>query len=84
MCSRILGPAMKPSLVIWPISMTGTPVSLAKRSSCAATSLICDTDPGAESSASVNIVCTESTIISCGIIVRASSRMFSISVSLKM
>ena len=63
--------------------MTGTPLSLAKRSSIAATSFIWLTLPGVDSTVSVNIVCTESTIISSGRISSASAITDSIFVSVK-
>ena len=68
---------------MWPIRITGTPLSLAKRSSAAATSLIWLTEPGADSTVSVYIVCTESTIIRSGRIASASSMTAPISVSQK-
>ena len=82
MCSSIFGPAMLPSLVICPMSITGMPVSFARRSSIAAHSLIWETEPGEDSTYCENMVCTESTTIRSGIILRASSTMFSIRVSL--
>ena len=53
MCSRILGPAMFPSLVMWPMMKIDVPVDLAYLSSVAAHSRICDTLPADESSRSV-------------------------------
>ena len=82
MCSRILGPAMVPSLVMWPMRITGMPLLLAKRSSCAATSLIWLTLPAVESTCWQYMVCTESTIMRSGATSSASERMAPISVSL--
>ena len=63
--------------------MTGIPDSLAKRSSIAATSLIWETEPGALSTRSVYMVWTESTTTRSGAVDSASSRIRSMSVSLK-
>ncbi len=60
MCSSTRGPAMAPSLVTWPTSTTAMPWVFAKRTSWAAHSRNCETEPGADSSASVCSVCTES------------------------
>ena len=60
MCSNILGPAKVPSLLIWPISMTGTPLDLAKRNRADAHSRTCVTLPGELSTLSVLIVWIES------------------------
>ena len=59
------------------------PLSLAKRSRVAATSLIWETEPGVDSALWVNIVWTESTIIRSGCRRPASSRTDSMSVWLK-
>ncbi len=48
-CSRTLGPAIAPSLVMWPMRMTGIPLSLARRSRAAAHSRTCVTEEAAES-----------------------------------
>ena len=82
MCSRTFGPAMEPSLVIWPMRMTGMPLSLAKRRRVAATSLIWVTEPAVDSTFWQYIVWTESTTIRSGEVSCASAMMFSISVSL--
>ena len=60
MCSRIFGPAMAPSLVMWPMMMTGVPLSLANFSSMAAHSRIWLTEPGDDSTFSVAMVWMES------------------------
>ena len=60
------------------------PLDLAKRSNCAATSLIWLTLPAVESTVEQYMVCTESTIIRSGAVSWASARMAPISVSLKM
>ena len=46
MCSRIFGPAITPSLVIWPITTTDVSVCLAYFCNRAAHSRICETLPG--------------------------------------
>ena len=53
MCSRIFGPALVPSLVMWPMMMIDVPVDLAYLSRVAAHSRICDTLPADESISSV-------------------------------
>ena len=53
MCSRIFGPAMVPSLVMWPMMTIDVAVDLAYLSSVAAHSRICDTLPADESISSV-------------------------------
>ena len=72
---------MKPSLVMCPMSSTGTPLRLAKRRSSAATSRIWLTEPGADSTASLYMVCTESTTIRSGELRSASSITSSMRVS---
>ena len=82
MCSSTFGPAMAPSLVIWPMRMTGMPLPFAKRSSAAATSLTCVTEPAVDSTFWQYIVWTESTMTRSGATSSASAMMLSISVSL--
>ena len=53
MCSRIFGPAMAPSLVMWPMMKIEVPDPLAYLSSVAAHSRICDTLPADDSTRSV-------------------------------
>ena len=53
MCSSILGPAIEPSLVMWPMMKIDVPVDLAYFRSVAAHSRICDTLPADESRRSV-------------------------------
>ena len=53
MCSRIFGPAIVPSLVMWPMRKIDVPVDLAYLSSVAAHSRICETLPAEESISSV-------------------------------
>ena len=81
-CSRILGPAMVPSLVIWPIRITGIPDPFAKRKRVAATSFIWLTLPAVDSTPGQYMVCTESTMRRSGDTLSASRIMASMSVSL--
>ena len=81
MCSSILGPAIEPSLFIWPISITGTPLVLAYFSKALAHSLIWVMLPGADSAISVSIVCIESTTTRSGPISLIWSKTFSKDVS---
>ena len=60
-CSSTRGPAIAPSLVTWPTRTVAMPRSLATPISAAATARICGTPPAPLSTASVEIVCTEST-----------------------
>ena len=48
MCSKIRGPAIEPSFVIWPMIKTQIFSFLAKRMSSKVISRTCDTEPGAE------------------------------------
>ena len=81
MCSNTFGPAILPSLVIWPMSNTGTPWSLANFNKAAAHSRIWVTLPGELSTVSVCMVCTESMMSNSGLTVRTSSKMRSMRVS---
>ena len=81
MCSNTFGPAMLPSFVMWPMSKTGTPCSLANLSRAAAHSRIWVTLPGELSTVSVCMVCTESMMSNSGLTVRTSSKMRSMRVS---
>src|SRR5205807_1064853 len=49
MCSKARGPAIDPSLVTWPMRKIGTPRVFASIKNCAATSRICEIEPGADS-----------------------------------
>lgn len=62
MCSSTLGPARFPSLVMWPMSITGTEDSFAYFSSLDAHSRTCDTLPATDSRVSEAMVCMESTM----------------------
>ena len=77
MCSNMRGPAILPSLVTWPIIITGTPCSLAKRSKRAVHSRTWPTLPGVESSTSVNIVWIESMTSKAGLCWLASCKIAS-------
>ena len=66
MCSRILGPAMAPSLVTWPTRNTLHPLVFARRISIEADSLTWDTLPGALAISGRYMVCMESTTITAG------------------
>jgi hypothetical protein len=56
MCSMILGPAMAPSLVTWPIKNAGIPVCLAMTISFMVASRTWVTLPGAEAASFENMV----------------------------
>ena len=81
MCSNTFGPAMLPSLFICPIRMMGVLVSLAYLSNDAAHSLTCDTLPGEDSMASVDMVCMESMTTRSGFTLCIWVNMFSNEVS---
>ena len=66
MCSKTLGPAKEPSLVMWPTMTRGVPVDLAQAVKAAADSLICPTEPGTPSWSGKSRVWTESTTTSPG------------------
>ena len=66
MCSRVRGPAMAPSLVTWPTSTMGTPVSLATVSRRATASRTWLGLPGAPAASVALTVWTESTTASGG------------------
>lgn len=80
-CSSVLGPASVPSLLMWPMRITGIPLVLANLSSAEAHSLICDTLPGLESTSSVEMVCIESMTTNCGCASRMQAKMLSSEVS---
>ena len=60
MCSTTRGPAIWPSLVTWPTSITATPRFLASRTSSPAQARTWVTEPGPASCMSLQSVCTES------------------------
>ena len=66
MCSSSFGPATIPSLVTWPTSTTAAPRRRAMRTASCAHSRTCMTEPGAESTPSMCIVCIESMMSSSG------------------
>ena len=66
MCSRTLGPAILPSLLMCPIRITGVPVSFANFKIDAEHSRTCTILPGEESMVSVEIVCMESIMTRSG------------------
>ncbi|OQC34894.1 MAG: hypothetical protein BWX65_00027 [Bacteroidetes bacterium ADurb.Bin057] len=84
MCSRTLGPAILPSLLICPIRMTGVPLSLAKRSKVAEHSRTWVILPGDDSAISVEMVCMESIMTSSGCIFLMCTKICSNDVSLTM
>ena len=75
MCSSVLGPAIEPSLVTWPVRKTGVDVCLANIINCAATSRTCETLPGADSIAELKTVWIESTMTKSGLSLSVSARM---------
>ena len=74
MCSRTLGPANDPSLVMWPTIKSGVPVDFAKAVRAAEDSRIWPTEPGTPSWPGKSKVWTESTTTSAGCSVRRASR----------
>ena len=81
MCSRMRGPAIRPSLVTWPMISTVVAVSLANRTSRAADSRTCTAEPGEDSLSSVCIVWIESTTSTLAPAATACSTMDSTRVS---
>jgi hypothetical protein len=81
MCSSTFGPAMAPSLVMWPISTIGTPLALAKRMSSLVHSRTCPTLPGLASSTAVCSVCMLSITTKPGFNSSTCRRMFCVLVS---
>ena len=67
MCSSTFGPAIAPSLLTCPTSITGTPQALACLVIISAHSLTCDTLPGEELTESLLMVWIESTITTSGL-----------------
>ena len=66
MCSRTLGPAKEPSLVMWPTMKSGVPEALAYVVRAAADSRICPTEPGTPSWSGRSKVWIESTTTRAG------------------
>ena len=66
MCSSTRGPAMLPSLVTWPMRITGMSVRLARLTKSEVHSRTCVTDPGAELTSSLYTVWMESTAKKAG------------------
>ena len=81
MCSSTFGPAMVPSLLICPMSSTGTPLSLAYFSNEAAHSRTWLTLPAEDSRVSEAMVCMESTTSISGWTWSMCWKMFSSDVS---
>ena len=81
MCSSTFGPAITPSLLMWPTMKTVTPLLLQYCIRRIVQSLTCVTEPGEACLSSVKSVWTESTISTSGFSpsaeVRTSSRFVS-------
>ena len=83
MCSRVRGPAIAPSLVTWPTSTMGTPVSLATVSRRATASRTWLGLPGVPAASGALTVWMESTTASGGrsLLIAAASASRSVSAS---
>ena len=80
-CSKIFGPAIWPSFVIWPINNIGVVVSLANLMSSAVHSFICEILPAADSIKSLCSVCIESMITKSGVTCSICLKIFWVEVS---
>jgi hypothetical protein len=83
MCSSVFGPAIVPSLVMWPMRKTGTECFFATAMSMPAESRTCPTEPGIDELAAVCTVWIESMIAAAGRIFSISATMRSTDVSVK-